>query len=74
MIVNLEQDVVVYCHADQLGALRGTEQQRAILDGEIDRKDLWPAVDGSNQSAQSDAFQKIPAFMLGQDADPIAAS
>ncbi len=55
VIVGLEENVIVDCCADQLGALRGAEEHRAVLDDEIDREDLGLTVDACDESPDRDA-------------------
>src|SRR6476620_5090096 len=69
MVVGLEQHVIVYRSAHQLGALGGAEQYSPALDDEVDREDVRPAIHACDEPSQRDARQKIPAFRLRQDGD-----
>ena len=74
MVVGLEQHVIVDRSAHQFGALGGAEQQRPVLDDEVDREDVRPAIDAGDEPPQRDARQKIPAFRLRQDGDRLDSS
>jgi hypothetical protein len=44
VVVGLEKNTIVYCGADQFGALRGAKEHGAALDDEVDWKDLGLAL------------------------------
>src|SRR6478735_1423492 len=69
MVVGLEQHVIVDRSAHQLAALGGAEQHSPVLDDEVDREDVRPAIHACDEPSQRDARQKIPAFRLRQDGD-----
>ena len=69
VIVGFEHHVLVEHRRQQLGAFGGAEQQRPVLDDEVDREDLGPPGHRGDEAAQRDAGEQIPAVLLGELGD-----
>jgi len=69
VIIGLEKDVIVDRCAHQLGALRSADEHSAVLNDEVDWKDLGLTVHTGDEPPESDASQQVPAFARRQNGD-----